>query len=142
MDNQPIILERVFNAPIDKVWNALTNNEEMKIWYFQLPEFIPVIGFEFRFIGGPTADRQYQHICKITAVESKKKLAHSWRYDGYDGISFVTWELWDEDSTTRLRLTHNGLETFPHSNQDFAKENFEIGWASILDSSLGNYLST
>ncbi len=69
MNNQPIVLERVFNAPIDKVWNALTKNEEMKIWYFQLPEFIPVVGFEFRFTGGPAADRQYLHICEITEVK-------------------------------------------------------------------------
>jgi uncharacterized protein YndB with AHSA1/START domain len=26
------------NAPVDKVWNALTNKEQMKNWYFDIPD--------------------------------------------------------------------------------------------------------
>ena len=65
-----------------------------------------------------------------------KKLSYSWRYDGYAGNSVVSFELFEEGNKTRLKLTHEGLETFPLSNPDFAKGNFVAGWNHILDKSL------
>lgn len=35
MDKKPLIVERVYNVPADKVWAALTNIDEIKKWYFQ-----------------------------------------------------------------------------------------------------------
>ena len=69
-----------------------------------------------------------------------KKLKHSWRYDGYEGNSFVTFELFDEGDKTRLKLTHEGLETFPANNPDFAKENFAEGWTYIIGKSLPEFV--
>ncbi|MBK9983974.1 MAG: SRPBCC domain-containing protein [Saprospiraceae bacterium] len=135
----PIIIERTYPAPIEKVWTAITDKNEMKLWYFNLAEFKPKVGFEFTFVGG-TEHQSYLHLCTITEVDVNKKLTHSWRYDGYEGISFVTWELFPEGENTRVRLTHSGLETFPASNPDFAKTNFEQGWTSILGTSLKEYL--
>ena len=39
MSDQPLIIERLFDAPITNLWDALTKNEQMKKWYFQLAEF-------------------------------------------------------------------------------------------------------
>ncbi len=139
MKNNPFIIERTYNAPIAKIWKALTDKDEMKQWYFYLAEFKPEVGFEFRFYGG-TEKNQYLHICKVTEVIVGKKLTHSWRYDGYEGISFVTFELFAEGHKTRLKLTHAGLETFPKNNPDFAKENFANGWTAIIGTSLKEYL--
>jgi uncharacterized protein YndB with AHSA1/START domain len=101
--------------------------------------FKPEVGFEFEFMGG-SKDKSYRHLCKITEVIPGKKLTHSWNYDTYPGESFVTWELFDEDDKTRLKLTHTGLETFPQNNPDFAKESFAKGWTYITGTSLQNYL--
>ncbi len=139
MENKPIIVERKYNAPISKVWKAITDKEEMKQWYFDLAEFQPELGFKFQFIGG-TEDNQYLHLCEIIEVIPKKKLTYSWRYDGYEGNSFVTFELFEEGDETRLKLTHRGLESFP-ANPDFAKTNFEMGWDQIINTSLKEYLS-
>jgi len=111
----------------------------MKQWYFDLAEFKPEIGFEFQFLGG-TEDKKYLHICKITEVVALKKLIYSWRYDGYQGISHVTFELYPEGNGTRLKLTHKGLETFPADNSDFARENFAAGWTDIIGRSLKEFL--
>lgn len=70
---------------------------------------------------------QYLHLCEITEVVPEKKLTYSWRYNGYEGNSFVTFELFEQESKTLLILTHKGLETFPKENKDFAMENFEKG---------------
>jgi uncharacterized protein YndB with AHSA1/START domain len=138
MNSDPFVIERTYYAPVHKVWKAITDKEQMKQWYFNLAEFKPEVGFEFQFTGGPD-DRTYLHLCKITEVEVDKKLTYSWRYDGYDGVSFVTFELFDEGDNTRLKLTHSGLETFP-ANPDFAKENFAAGWNHIIGVSLKDFL--
>jgi uncharacterized protein YndB with AHSA1/START domain len=140
MDNQPIVIERTFNSPVNQVWSALTDKDEMKKWYFDLSEFKPEIGFTFEFTGGPSPEKQYRHLCEVTEVIPEKKLTYSWRYDGYAGNSFVTFELAEKDGGTHLRLTHTGIETFPKENPDLAKENFEAGWNSIIHTSLRNYL--
>jgi len=142
MNNEPIIIERVFNAPISKVWKAITDRNEMAKWYFDLADFKSEKGFTFQFFGGPSPDRQYLHICEITEVIDERKLSHSWRFDGYRGNSLLTFELSAQDNKTLLKLTHSGLETFPEENPDFAKANFVIGWNEIINVSLKKYLET
>ena len=140
MEKQPIVLERVFNSPISKVWKAITDKNEMKNWYFDLAEFKPEIGFKFQFTGGPSPENQYLHLCEITELIPEKKLTYSWRYDGYPGNSFVTFELFEQQDKTLLRLTHKGLESFPVDNPDFASHNFNEGWNHIINISLKDYL--
>ena len=140
MNNEPIVIEKILNAPVDKVWDAISNKEQMKKWYFDLEKFEAVPGFEFHFTGG-TEEHQYLHLCKVIEAIPNQKLSYSWRYDGYEGNSLVTFELFDEGGQTRLRLTHDGLDSFPASNPDFAKENFIAGWTHITGSSLPGFLA-
>lgn len=140
MTKQDVKIERVFDASIQKVWEALTNNEQMKQWYFKLPEFKAEKGFEFRFYGGRKDGIQYLHVCQITEVIKEKKLAYSWRYEGYPGDTLVTFELFEEGNKTKLVLTHEGLETFDPANKDFAPGNFAEGWTSIVNVALKKYL--
>jgi uncharacterized protein YndB with AHSA1/START domain len=139
MKAEPFVIERVYNAPVEKVWKAITNKDDMRQWYFDLPEFKPEVGFEFQF-EGKNEDRCYLHLCKITEVITGRKLTYSWRYDGYVGNSFVSFELFPEGNKTRLRLTHEGLETFPINNPDFAKKNFVAGWTELIGTQLQNHV--
>jgi uncharacterized protein YndB with AHSA1/START domain len=140
MSNQPFVIEREYNAHISSVWDAITNNEKMRKWYFKLPEFKPVVGFEFQFFGGEEGGEQYKHLCEVMEVVPGKKIAYSWRYDGYPGNSLVTWDLSELGDKTRLRLTHSGLDSFAASGQAFRSENFTTGWTQILDESLRGFL--
>lgn len=140
MKTTPIVIERTFDAPISKVWKAISDKNEMKHWYFDLKEFKSEVGFHFEFTGGPDEDTQYLHLCEVTEVEPEKKLTYSWRYDGFEGISFVTFELFPQGEKTLLRLTHKGLESFPESNPDFMVKNFVEGWNHIIHKSLKDYL--
>jgi len=141
MNNHPIIIERIFNVPAAKVWEAITDKNKMRKWYFDLPDFNAKTGFKFQFTGGPSPERQYLHLCEITEVIHGKKLSYSWRYDGYPGNSFVTFELSEKGhNTTHLKLTHKDIETFSSENVDFAKENFVEGWDEIVNVSLKEYL--
>jgi uncharacterized protein YndB with AHSA1/START domain len=135
----PIVVERTYAALVETVWTALTDKDQMKHWYFDLKEFRPEAGFEFQFTGGPP-ERQYLHLCKILEVVKFKKLQHSWRYDGFAGNSIVTFELFAEGKNTRVRLTHEALESFPADNPDFDKKNFVGGWTEIIGRSLKEYV--
>lgn len=139
MENEAFIIERNMKAPAGKVWQAITNRDEMAKWYFDLKAFKPEKGFEFEFYGG-TEEKQYLHKCVVTEVIPGKKITYSWRYDGYAGISYVTFELFEEGENTRVKLTHAGLESFPSDINDFAKENFAAGWTELIGTSLKDYV--
>ena len=138
MTTEPFVIEKSYNAPIETVWQAITDRDKMEQWYFKLDAFKPEVGFEFRFSGG-SEEKSYLHICKITEIVPGKKLTHTWQYDSYAGETYVTWELFEEGGRTRLRLTHTGLETLP-KYPDFAKENFAMGWTQLIGASLKDYV--
>ncbi|RYZ29016.1 MAG: SRPBCC domain-containing protein [Chitinophagaceae bacterium] len=138
MTQEPFVIERTYNAPAEKVWQAITDREQMKQLYFDMPAFKPELGFEFTF-KGENEGRVFVHLCKITEVVPFKKLKHTWTYEGMEGTSYVTFELFEEGTQTILKLTHEGLETFPQ-NRDFRKENFAEGWLYIVGTSLKNFL--
>ncbi len=139
MNNQPLVFERVYNSPIDKVWRAITDKDEMKEWYFDLSEFKAEVGFEFEFSGGAEDGIQYLHKCVITEVVPLSKLSYSWRYEGYQGNTTVSFELFQHGDDTKLRLTHVGLETLP-AIDDFARVNFIGGWNEFINIRLKEYL--
>ncbi len=134
----PLIVERTFDAPVALLWKALTDVDDMRRWYFDLPAFHAVPGFEFNF----TVEHEgmtYRHLCKVTEALEGRKLAYTWRYDGHPGDSLVTFELFPEGAKTRVKLTHSGLETFPPV-ASFARTNFERGWTSLLGPSLEQFV--
>jgi uncharacterized protein YndB with AHSA1/START domain len=140
--NEPLIIERIFNAPLHKVWSAITDKDEMKHWYFDLSGFRAEPGFEFSFVGcDETENNMYNHLCRVTEVIPMRKLAYTWQYEGYAGCSTVIFELFDEGGKTRLKLTHEGLETFPQDHASFARKSFSEGWNAIIGKSLADYLS-
>lgn len=139
MNNEPVVVERTFNVPVERVWAALTENEQMKKWYFQLPDFRAEVGFEFTFTGG-SETKQYVHLCRVTEVVVNKKLAYTWEYEGNPGHSHVTFDLFDEGDKTRVRITHEGVHTFANGNPDFEKKSFLAGWTDILGTLLKKHL--
>ena len=138
MTDNPIVVERTFQVSIEKLWKAITDKKEMKLWYFDLKEFKPEVGFEFQFYGG-SERKQYTHLCKVTEVIPDKKIAYNWHYQGYEGNSLVQFELFAEGKGTKVRLTHSGVETFPKNEPDFARRSFEEGWTYIIGTSLKGY---
>ena len=139
MNSEPFVIERTYHAPVEKVWEAITDKEQMRQWYFNIAEFKPEVGFEFTF-DASNEDKTYTHLCKIKEVILNKKLAYTWRYKDYQGNSTVTFELFEEGDKTRLKLTHTGLETFPANKKDFARESFTAGWTHIIGTSLKNFV--
>jgi uncharacterized protein YndB with AHSA1/START domain len=133
-----IVIERTFNAPVGRVWMALTNVEQMRHWFFDLEDFKPNVGFEFEFVVEHEGS-SYHHLCCVTEVVPEKKIAYSWQYKGEQGCSLVAIELSAEGKMTRLRLTHSGIESFPKTPA-YSRKNFETGWTAIIGSELKNFV--
>src|SRR6266516_4367202 len=71
----------------------------------------------------------------LTNVEQMRE----WYFDLKDFKPEVGFEFVADDNKTRLKLTHEGLETFPKT-PSFARKNFMEGWTQIIDSSLREFL--
>jgi len=139
-ETKPLVVEKTYNAPVEKVWQALTDVSKMKQWYFDLADFKPEVGFEFQFAAGEEG-KSYLHICKVTEAIVNKKIAYTWRYADFPGESEVSFELFDEGEKTKLVLTHTGLDSFPKNNPDFARKSFAGGWDHIINKSLEEFLN-
>ncbi|MDP9268125.1 MAG: SRPBCC domain-containing protein [Acidobacteriota bacterium] len=128
-DDREVVIERTFNAPVEKVWRALTDETQMKQWYFpQMPAFQPVVGFETK-VDVPHEGKVYEHLWKVTEAVPNRKIAYTWKYVGYPGESVVSFELFPEGQKTRLKLSHTGLDTFlPKQHPEMASKNFFGGW--------------
>src|SRR5262245_55604352 len=133
-----VIIQRTLNAPVARVWQALTDVEQMRQWYFDLKEFKPQPDFEFECVVEHEGN-SYHHLCRVTDVIPEKKIAYTWRYKGEPGDSLVTIELSPEGEKTRLKLTHSGIETFPKTPA-YARKNFEAGWTAIIGSELKQFV--
>ena len=137
----PVVIERTFNAPVEKIWKALTDIKQMKQWYFpQLEDFKPEVGFETQF-NIHHEGKDFLHIWKVKEVVPLKKISVDWRYDGYPGNSLLSFELVEQGNKTKLILTHEGLETFiPEKHPELAKQNFMEGWTQFMQKGLKEFL--
>jgi uncharacterized protein YndB with AHSA1/START domain len=74
------------------------------------------------------------------AIENRR-ISYTWRYDGYQGNSLVTFTFFEQGNQTKVLLTHAGLESFDvNHNEDFRKDNFVMGWRHIIGTSLKDFV--
>jgi uncharacterized protein YndB with AHSA1/START domain len=130
---EPIVVERTYRAPIARVWRAITDEKEMPLWFFEpIRSFRPEAGFETRFTVRNDG-RDYVHAWRVTEVVPERRIVYEWLYPGVPGESFVVWELSETADGTTLRLTHNGVETFPQDGDPaFRVESGRAGWNFFL----------
>lgn len=141
MEHEPIVVEETFDASLSEVWQAISDQDQMRQWFFEtMGEFQPEVGFETQFdvqCEGVT----YPHLWKVTEVVPQRRLAYQWRYGGYPGDSQVAWELSETPDGTKLTLTHSGGETFPQNNPIFSRASGLAGWRYFLQESLKAFLN-
>ena len=133
-------VEAVFDATKSQVWEALTNTEIMKVWYFDISNFKLAVGSEFSFYEGDK--KEYLHEGEILKVEQNVLLQHTWKHPQQSkGSSIVTWEIEESgDNKVKVTLSHEGLENFADGGPNFAPANYEMGWNAIVKTNLRNYL--
>jgi uncharacterized protein YndB with AHSA1/START domain len=140
--SDPIVIDKLYKAPANLVWQAITAREHTKQWYFDFPESFKLnVGQEFEWTAGEPGGKQWLHKGRMLEIIDGKKLVHSWEYPGYSGTSKVTWELSSEDNnTTRLNFSHEFTVPFDPNEPGFKRENFVAGWNHIINIALEEYL--
>jgi len=90
-----------------------------------------VVGFEFQF----DVSTKLQVLSPLQGHrgDSQQETGLHLAIRGHPGDSVVTFDLFAEGGKTRLRLTHEGLETFPKLPRRQA--NFAAGLAEIVGTS-------
>src|SRR5688500_10239909 len=83
---KPLVFERTYEAPVERVWEALTNKAQMREWYFDVSDFKPEPGFRFYFTG-ESEGIHFKHECEVVEAVKPEKLSYTWRYEGYPGQS-------------------------------------------------------
>jgi uncharacterized protein YndB with AHSA1/START domain len=139
-DEKPVIVKQAFDSSIESVWNAVTNINQMRQWYFDnIPAFSPEPGFETSFYVS-SGSRNFLHMWKVIEAVPNKRIKYTWKYDGCAGDSFVVFELSGQGDLTELTLTHQILEDFQDSVPEFTRESCEEGWKFFIQKSLKEFL--
>ena len=140
--DEPIIVEQVFDKPINEVWNAITNPHQMTQWFFDnIPDFKAEEGFKVQFnVKAPSRD--FLHLWEITEVIPQQKIVYNWKYQDYAGDSYVTFELFELETQTKLVLTCKVIEDFDDTIEEFKYESGIAGWNYFIKDSLVTFLSS
>lgn len=139
----PVKMERIFKLPARNVWDALTDNEQMKKWYFDFKgNFKTEVGHVFEWEAGPPNGKKWLHRGKILEVETGKKLVHSWEFPGYEGEAKLTWELEETpEKETKLNLRFDFIKPFDPKVETLRRKNFAEGWKQFMNFELEEFLS-
>ncbi|PHQ56091.1 MAG: ATPase [Lutibacter sp.] len=138
--NETIIVEQTFNVSLSILWNAITNIEDMRKWFFEnIKDFKPEIGFKTQF-NVQSNDRNFLHLWHIVEVEPLKRIVYNWKYDKYAGNSFVYFELFEHKKGSMLRVTTEITESFATDIPEFESDSCRNGWNYFIKSNLKNYL--
>jgi uncharacterized protein YndB with AHSA1/START domain len=122
----------VFNAPIQKVWDAVSTSEGITAW-FMPNDFRPEVGHEFHIQSpfGPSP-------CKVLEIDEPNKLSFSWDKDGW----VVTFFLKDLGGKTEFTLVHAGWkesdEILSKANEKASviRDRMNNGWAGLVNDRL------
>ena len=129
-------LERELNAPIDRVWAALTDGGQIARWYgpgkdfrIEVQEWDCRVGGSYR-VAMHHSDDGGTHTCYgvFRTVEPNRRLAYTWAWEGAPPMdTLVTFELEDKAGQTLLGFTHTGFAA-PE-----ARDAHRNGWTGSFD---------
>ncbi|NBD23372.1 SRPBCC family protein [Paenibacillus glycinis] len=125
---------QVFNAPIAKVWSAISTSEGLSAW-FMPNDLEPVVGHAFTIDAGPFGIQP----CVVKEVDEPNRIAFHW------GKEWTITILLDDlgGSRTSCTLIHSGWRAdgmtefnMPHS---VVRDTMGQGWVGIV-AKLGTYV--
>lgn len=139
VNEAPVQVSRIIQAPLDSIWKALTVHDEIIQWYFDnIPTFRPVVGFKTT-LAVQSEDRTFIHLWEVTQVEPKQKISYRWTYKEYPGDSKVHFKLNKTNAVIKATVKTGVLKDFPDGIPEFKRESSKAGWNYFMDR-LKNYV--
>ncbi|HSF55142.1 MAG TPA: SRPBCC family protein [Algoriphagus sp.] len=117
-DGFKVVFERILNHPIEKVWDAITNPEQLKYWFTDI-EFEPTPGskiiFKFR-------DKDHtESFGEVVSLDPPNRFVWTWEGE------LAVWELVSRDEfSTKLTFSYSKI------SRDYAV-NVSTGFHDLLD---------
>lgn len=139
MEIKPVNVQCTVSASTQATWNAITDKDQMRQWYFPpIEDFQPKVDFETAF-DVECDGKLYRHVWRVTEVEPPQRIAYAWRYEGIPGNSVVLWQLSETDGGTLVEVCQQATEPFPEDDPIFSAESALAGW-NYLTQNLKDYL--
>ena len=137
----PVIVKQDFEAPAQVVWAAITDPTKMNRWFFKnIAAFEAREGFETSF--DVEADGLlFTHQWRILEVSTGRSVKYHWSYAQFPGVGYVTFEVIPRNTGSSLKLTNEGLDSFPEDISAFSRENCEGGWDFFIRQNLAAFVA-
>ena len=127
-------IERTFQAPVAKVFDAWTSEEVMRRWWqaevgweTSAAEVDLRVGGAVRVVmRDPAKDVEYGGSGVYTEIEPPSRLAFTWLWDGDSRRTLIEIDFEEADGATTVRFKHSGLW------DEEAVRSHERGWSNVL----------
>jgi uncharacterized protein YndB with AHSA1/START domain len=138
----PILMGRVFDAPLSRVFNAWTEPDQIKLWFGYHPgavqeaEIDLKVGGAWKFVLSRDLEQTSAFTGHYLEISRDERLVFTWSYlvEKADGtqeatpFSKVTVEFEaSADNQTRINIKHEGIQSGE------AQGNVGNGWAKCLE---------
>ena len=130
--NNSITVSQNIDASPEKIWDALSIHHLMVQWFFDnIPDFKAEVGFKTEFVVN-SGYRDFTHMWEITEVVPLQKIVYNWRYKEYEGNSYVTFLIEENEGQSKVSVTADGIETFVDDIPEFKPESCRGGWEYFM----------
>ncbi|HEY6764570.1 MAG TPA: SRPBCC domain-containing protein [Candidatus Sulfotelmatobacter sp.] len=141
-DQDSIVTQIEIAAPPERVFQALTDAQQLKRW-FGSPECPAKVwemdagpGGHYRYVtekGAVVVNNVSQFEChgEIVEYDPPRVLAYTWIANWHDDVTrrtIVRWELTPKSTGTLVKVTHSGLTQLPIARRDYTG-----GWPGVLE---------
>jgi uncharacterized protein YndB with AHSA1/START domain len=141
-DNDAVVTEIHIAAPPQRVFQALTDAQQLLRWFTdpgcpaKLWEMDARPGGRYRYVtekGTVVVNGVSEFEChgEILELDPPRLLVYTWIANWHDDKSRATvvrWELTPEAAGTRVKVTHSGL-----AQESAARKDYSGGWVGVLE---------
>jgi uncharacterized protein YndB with AHSA1/START domain len=134
-EDRTLRIERTFQAPAERVFDAWTSEEVLRRWWqvergWETTEAevdLRVGGVVRVVMRDPVKDADYGGGGHYTEIDPPTRLAFTWLWDGDTRRTLIELDFTETDGVTTVSFAHSGLW------DEEAVRSHEYGWSRILD---------
>ncbi len=135
MTGTTLRMERTFQAPRERVFDAFTSEEVLRRWWRAEHDWETTVAEVDLRVGGavrvvmrdPHADEEYGGGGRYTEIDRPRRLAFTWLWDDRSERQLIEIDFEDRDGATLVRFVHRGLW------DEEAVRSHEDGWTKAFD---------
>lgn len=129
--------EQIFNHSIDKVWKAITQEEEISTWFIKA-DFKAEKGYRYTFF---SEGENCTQISGEVKEANPYTLVYTWMVQNTEVVTTVKWSLTEFQGKTKLYLEHSGISGYDDSTAVTMFNSFDKGWDNCV-SELSEFLNS